>query len=215
MQGVRAVLWSTALSVLFLISLQAGSQEGTSAEAEVLLSSNPSEVILAYHEIPDMLENPDPTPRIRVYSSGRVVIFYPHYMKRAGTYETLLSQGELQRLLHSLAGIVDFDKEAAKAAKAKKRQNAEFVTYRSDLTLEQFDINFASYRSNPGAQKRAVKQSVKWRDLAADASDYPDVPGITELKNARAAMRSLMARNDLRKNGAGPVVKPLIDRGGE
>lgn len=50
-----------------------------------------------------LIKNPDPTPFVRVYPGGRVLIHYPAYMKKAGDYELQLDDAELQELLSSFA----------------------------------------------------------------------------------------------------------------
>jgi hypothetical protein len=50
-----------------------------------------------------MIANRDPTPFVRVFGDGRVVVHYPRYMKKAGDYTTTLSQEELEDLLRPFA----------------------------------------------------------------------------------------------------------------
>ena len=50
-----------------------------------------------------MIANPDPTPFVRVYGNGRVVVHYPDYMKKAGDYELELSEEEIESLLQSFS----------------------------------------------------------------------------------------------------------------
>ena len=50
-----------------------------------------------------MIANPDPTPFVRVYPGGRVVVHYPAYTKMAGDYSLHLEDEELQALLASFS----------------------------------------------------------------------------------------------------------------
>ncbi|MCH8148015.1 MAG: hypothetical protein IH987_08490 [Planctomycetes bacterium] len=50
-----------------------------------------------------MIANPDPTPFVRVYPGGRVMVHYPAYTKRAGDYSLQLNDEELQALLASFS----------------------------------------------------------------------------------------------------------------
>jgi hypothetical protein len=62
-----------------------------------------AEPLLALSYQGGFIKNPDPTPFVRVYPGGRVLIHYPAYMKRAGDYELQLSESEIEALLSSFA----------------------------------------------------------------------------------------------------------------
>ena len=70
------------------------------------------EPVIEYNLVHGMLAQPDPVPLLRVYGDGRVHVHFPAYMKRAGDYELLLNQVELDELLRQLDdnGIMSFDK---------------------------------------------------------------------------------------------------------
>ena len=81
-------------------------QSAPPLQPEFLLPANPDAVVISYSEIPDMLANPDLTPRIQVFADGRVMVHYSPYMKRAGDYQLFLNPGELRQLLLAVSGVV-------------------------------------------------------------------------------------------------------------
>ena len=164
---------------------------------------DPDALIISYSETPQMLGNPDLTPRIQVFGDGRVQIHYPHYMQRAGDYEVYLNPGEMRQLLLAMSGIFDFDSQAVKHARKAVKEHREtlegVVYYRSEDTLEQFEILLDAYRSDQAAKSEVINQQLKWNNIEADAVAYPELEELQKLKGARNSIRALLERDDLVK----------------
>lgn len=69
-------------------------------------TEGPDEPLLELRYEGGMIANPDPTPFVRVYPGGRVLVHYPAYTKRAGEYSLQLNERELQALLASFSNEV-------------------------------------------------------------------------------------------------------------
>lgn len=65
--------------------------------------AEPEDALLELSYEGGMIANPDPTPFVRVYTNGQVLVHYPAYMKRAGDYTLNLDDDELQALLVSFS----------------------------------------------------------------------------------------------------------------
>ncbi len=75
----------------------------TTAHAKASLSNEIP--ILEKTEVSSKLRNPDMTPNLRVYASGRVEVYRPVYMKDSGLFEGQLddqSLGEVREMIAAL-----------------------------------------------------------------------------------------------------------------
>lgn len=76
---------------------------GQGRQGELRPPTEPEEALLELSYQGGMIANPDPTPLVRVYPDGKVLVHYPAYMKRAGDYTLNLDNDELQELLVSFS----------------------------------------------------------------------------------------------------------------
>ena len=154
---------------------------------------------------PSMIANPDPTPFLRIYKSGRAVVHYPRYMKQSGDYELMLTEAELKALLDSLYdnGIMTIDIDALKSARSRQVASEPDVAsgpYAHNFATTVLELNVDSY-DPPGATKarlQNVSRKITWRDLERDARRHPDIPGIKQLQTAVAALLEIRKRPDLK-----------------
>ncbi|RLA49718.1 MAG: hypothetical protein DRR42_15085 [Gammaproteobacteria bacterium] len=213
----KGILKALVFFGLLLSGVKLFAQGTPPFEPQMLLPSDPDTVVIAYSEIPDMLANPDPTPMIRVFVDGEVLIHYPEYMKRAGDYQVFLNPGELRRLMIALSGVFDFNAATVRQAKRQAGQmqvpGLLVVSERSDKTLEQINIELDGYRGTAGAASRPVRQQIKWRDIEVDVGEYPEITGLAALGKARRTIRQLLERHDLLDLDSGKVIAPLQDSG--
>ncbi|NQZ96650.1 MAG: hypothetical protein HRU01_09080 [Myxococcales bacterium] len=218
------LLWVGASAAQAQIT-QAPIQVGQGGAATYELSADPRAVVLRMKEEIGALEQPDSGPSITVYASGRTVVQYPPYMKRAGTYEITLAPAEMRNMVESLLArrIVEFDasavrqrKRAAIAARRTASAAARAGTATKPELLEVFDattthieVQLARYRpaltgaqSGPAAAapvQRNVTRSISWYGLRADARHFPTIEEIQDLAEASRSLRALMERAGLSK----------------
>jgi hypothetical protein len=191
-----------AFAAIFIITSQALAKDTAADDQKVFAYSTDAEVvILSYSVTPEMLANPDLIPRIQVFGDGRVWVHYPHYMTKAGDYETWLNTGEMRQLLLAMSGVFDFDpkavKKSRKLVKEAREQQEGIVHYRSEDTLEEMDVSVDSFQTTPGASKRSINQKLSWKNITSDAKDYPELAELQKLKGARNGIRALLKRDDL------------------
>lgn len=183
-------------------------QENTDAPSGVKAliehSEDPSVLILKFDQKIDMIAEPKPTPLLRLYGDGKVLVHFPVYMKRAGNYEMQLSKQEVKSLLSSLEqkGVMKFDAAACKtlmrqAAQARLQEaiakgELETPIHASDDSLTVMEIHLVKYK--PAGVNMATSQNVtkkiSWHGLRNNAKQNPEV---SELKDLAAAQKELLA----------------------
>ena len=206
-RGVLIVVW-LFLAIVFAAPVMA-SEPDSYAKAQVEYSRDPGTVLISFREIFPEFADQDPTPLIRIYGDGRVVVFHPAYMKQAGQYEMMMSRNELEDLLLQLtpvlmnfdAGEVKRQKKAANQLLWNAATELEDLTlfYDSDAEISVFQLNIDAYRPN-GLQgqtiyMQALEQS--WRGLRYDAKDYLGLKSIQGLMQAEKALKAFTGRVEL------------------
>ena len=215
-------LRSAAFGVLALAAtLALGTACGPTEEPEPIVTEQPRGTF-TYQPPPDtpeqivepivelryeggLIKNPDPTPFVRVYPGGRVLIHYPAYMKKAGDYELQLSQEEIDELLSSFADrqVLTVENTALEtmAASVRTQQGpAEPIDDHGVKTVVQINANF-----QPGDTPDSGLMEVN-RSLEATGLPSPEVidvvadPGLRRLKDFSsgvAELEALARRSDL------------------
>lgn len=188
-----------------VISANATSNDGTYIE----YSDDPSALLISFREIFPEFANQDPTPLVRVYGDGRVVVFHPFYMKQAGRYEMTLSRDELDDLMLQLAPVMmEFDPKDVKRQKkaldelllaTASEQNPVTLFQDSDAEISVFRVNVDSYlpAGLTGQQVVAPDLERSWRGLRFDARDYIGIEPLQALMRAENTIRALTLRDEL------------------
>jgi len=199
------------LAFLTYFAAVASASAGQHPQAQVKHSSDPGTLVVSFREVLPEFAEQDPTPLVRIYGDGRLLVFHPAYMKQAGQYETYLSKSEVQALLKQFTPLMlDFNAKEIRRQKndadylmvtqAKSLQDVT-VYYESDSTVSNFHVNFESYRPN-GVQGSVIAGSavnVSWPGLDFDAEHYPGVKQIQGLKQMEKSLKALSVRPDLRR----------------
>jgi len=181
------------------------------AKASVEYSQNPATVLVSFREIYPEFADQDPTPLVSIYGDGRVVVFYPSYMKQAGRYEMLMAPDELKALLLQLTPVLlSFDtadvKNQKKAADDLLWNSAtewkdQVIFHDADAEISMFYLNIDAYQPG-GLQGQRISKPVlnqSWRGLRFDARDYPGLEPIQDLMQAEKTLRALTRRSELVK----------------
>jgi len=218
----RTALWIFACSVMVTATL---SLAQTGSAPSVIWDSDPDTLLVSYRDVWAELANQDPTPLIRIFGDGRVLVHYPVYTPKAGEYELRLGPQELESLLTSMAakGLATVDLQAAQGLKSSEEQllrsaardaarseellgvpvrdrTPELFMVADDSTTV-FELHLTGYRpaGNSLAASATVDRSLSWRGLGTDAERYPDIEPIQQLRAAELELRTLLERADLRR----------------
>lgn len=177
--------------------LLAGPWAVSTADGQTLFyKANGNEPVIFFTRLHHRVIDVQDHQEVSVYADGRVRVHTPGYMKNPGTFEYRLSGKAMQSLLGKLEarGLMAFDVEAARAARdsaaaARSAQTGERF-HVSDLTATQISLNFASFGKN-GAEGKAVRKEIVWKDLPADAMRFPSVDMLTNLAEAERLLLRL------------------------
>lgn len=195
-----ALSWSAQVK-----SASATANDGTYVE----YSDDPATLLISFREIFPEFADQDPTPLVRVYGDGRVVVFHPFYMKQAGQYEMTLSRAELEDLVLQLTpALANFDPKDVKQQKkasddlllaSASETNEVTVFVDSDAEISVFSVNVDAYlpAGTTGQLLVAPDLERSWRGLRFDARDYVGIEPIQRLMSAESAIRALTTRDEL------------------
>ena len=111
--GVVAIALLTAVCML-AVSLPGWAQPSGGFGPEFTLSRDDSVVVLEYTRDIDAIEEPDPTPFLRIFGDGTYVVHYPIYMKLAGNWQGRIALTELDALVNTAitSHLLEFDAAA-------------------------------------------------------------------------------------------------------
>jgi len=164
-----------AIGALTANSVFSGALE-ISPAATASYDESPSSIIIEY-EIGHNLVPTETTPRLRVFGDGRVEVFYPNYMKKAGRYSYQLDTAELQEVLDRLvsAGLASTTTQSYQDSVSELRSDAELI-HVSDPTTFSVKLNLLAGESgNQGEQVNVSANLVAselqvWRSRQSDDS---------------------------------------------
>ncbi|MDJ0656609.1 MAG: hypothetical protein QNJ40_20785 [Xanthomonadales bacterium] len=147
---IRKIWLSCALALLVLLPGGAGL-----AQEVPEFPRDDNYLLLEYSRYSLKLAERDPTPLLRIYGSGRAVIYHPAYTSRAGVYEINLDESELagiisrvvQAQLHE-ADSVGLVEAAEEAAISQEQQTGELF-YSSDQTISELQVFVSSGGKTP------------------------------------------------------------------
>lgn len=169
------------------------------------------ELIIHYQRDVLMLAGIDDGVSMRIYASGRVLVHYPVYMKRAGDYQMQLDDEELITLIQSLSmhGVLDFDEKKVKEKIRKKEKSRRMrgeVFVISDAVDTRVDITLDEYQEN-SASKKIIKfqKRFNWRNIEQDAQQHKDLIEITGVYKSIQYLKLMMKDNRLLKVGTGEM----------
>jgi len=206
----RLVLFATGLLFAMTWSARVESANATANDgAYVEYSDDPATLLISFREIFPEFAEQDPTPLVRIYGDGRVVVFHPAYMKQAGQYEMTLSRAELEDLVLQLTpALVNFDPKYVKQQKKAlddlllaSASGWDEITFfqESDAEISVFRVNVDAYLPAGTTAEQVIAPDLErsWRGLRFDARDYTGIEPIQALMRAEDTLRALISRDEL------------------
>ncbi|NNL95817.1 MAG: hypothetical protein HKO64_09370 [Xanthomonadales bacterium] len=165
--------------------------------------SDPEVPVISYSETPELLGNPDRTPRVQVFGDGLVWVHYPVYMKKAGDYQMQLNPVQLHKLLSEVSAIFDFDVEAVMEEQNRRLSQARaqggLQHFRSETTREDWEFNLSSFQDSPTSSGRPVNHKITWNNDYSTVDEHPALKEFADLVRAREAIQALLDSNNLKK----------------
>lgn len=205
--GLRDV--AAALPMLLMLGVGAVKAAPPSVRSQLAFEYHrgPEAVVVRYVQVLTEVRAAEPGPSLTVYGDRRVVVHYPDYMVRAGSYAAVLSEGEMNDLLSSLvsAGVPGFDAAAVEQQKRQARlerfERTGRISTVAGAEVTRIELHLESYRpAEPGAEmQRNVQATARWEGLQWDAERYPEIDALARLAAAERELRALMERDDLER----------------
>ena len=164
-----------------------------------------AEPVIHYQQNIQMLSGIDDRPSLKVFGSGRVVVHFPVYMKKAGDYEMQLDDEELVDLIQSLSsnGVMDFDKNKVKSnvQSYKNELRKKGVLYEvSDAVETVIDIRLDEFQKNNKTKNiKSFYKQFKWKNIEQDAARYKQDSDITDAHDSVSHLNRMMKDVRLRK----------------
>ncbi len=163
-------------------------------------------VLLRYTEKQNSLREVEGGASLHIYIDGYVVVYYPPYMRRAGTYGTHLPPSDMERLwaLLSQKHILELSRETLRQrldvkdpSQDELSRTPSTVANASTTLIEFYPNRYKSTDFGDGSRK-AMKE-ISWHGLKWDASKYPDIDEIQDLAVIQQELSAIMHRPDLQK----------------
>lgn len=203
-------LVTSFLFMLIFVSGQVLSSQETARSAISLINMNDDRpraehVVLGYTEKLDHLVETDGGVSLLLYTDRYVIVYYPAYMKRAGTYGMYLDETVMRHLWSLLTSEITlaFSEEAvlshiqvlnrAKAAAGAilSRSGDEATTVIEIFPNRYLPAGFGS--GDADEMKR-----VSWHGLKWDASQYPGIQELQVLVMIQQLLQEIMQHADLK-----------------
>lgn len=161
--------------------------------------------VIYYRQHIHMLSGVDDRPSLKVFGSGRVMVHYPAYMKKAGDYEMQLDVTELSALIRSLSsnGILDFDEKKVTDKiivhkKSSKRKGEYFEV--SDSVESVVDVRLDEYQKNAASiNLTGFRKHFKWKNIEHDATRFKGVSEVVRANQSITYLNALMKDSRLMK----------------
>ena len=207
LQTIVLVVFFSTIPILTHSQLKA---TATNSVANVSWDPNPETLLVSYRDIWGEFANPDPTPLIRIFGDGRVLVHYPAYTPKSGEYEMWLQVTELEDLLLSLLakGGATFVPSAVRHEKQLEELSLQEAILDAgempglfmvaDESTSVFEFHIQSYQAAGGLEAMSeITRTISWRGLGTDSRRYPQLASIQQLRNAELELRELLKHNDL------------------
>jgi len=157
------------------------------------------DIILGYTEKLNHLSEPEGGVSLLIYKDNYVIVYYPAYMKRAGTYGMYLDDAMMSRLWSLLTSVdtLAFDEEAIRRHiqalnRAKAEQSASLSRSGDGATtvIEVYPNRYQSVGFGSGDVDE-MKQ-IAWHGLKWDANAYPDIQELQNLAMIQQVLYEIM-----------------------
>lgn len=156
----------------------------------------------------------DFVPVLRIYGSGRVLVFSPEAVrKESGAFDLQLSREDLEQYLLQISeeGVLDFDEEGVKnqiagieeQRKLEAEQSGDRYTVAgsTDAVTIVIEISLKRYAppDSPGSGESPFRKRVAWNNLSHQAWWYPEADALAGLDRVWQNLYMLARHEDLKK----------------
>jgi hypothetical protein len=164
------------------------------------------DLLVSYQELLNSSGAADEGASIRIYQNGYTHIFYPKYMKQAGSYGVYLNDEALQKIWDLLisSNLLAFDEAFVRNEILRERKlrmeslsALSSVSDTSEIRLEVYPNRYQSIGFGSGDRNEFKK--IAWIGLSWDAKQFPQNDMLQSLKMFQAHLQSVMTQPDLKR----------------
>ncbi len=164
------------------------------------------DIVLGYTQKLDHLGESDGGVSLLLYSDRYVIVYYPSYMRRAGTYGMVLDESVMMQLWSLLTNdeTLSFNEGAVRRhiqalSRAKAEQFASLSRSGDNATtvIEIYPNRYLSAGFGDG-QADEIKQ-ISWHGLKWDAGEYPEVQEIQNLYQIHQMLHGIVKHKNLER----------------
>ncbi len=180
---------------LFVVLLFSPLSSGYAIEFE--FSHEPTDIIVEYHRYSLKFAKRDPHPRLRIYGSGAIDVYFPNYMQRAGLYRLEQSEAQINDIITSLLTLGTAEIDVASIAQQQEalqiqRESIGKLFYTSDATVTFIQLNLTAYRYSDNNNPQPLAKELVWDNLQSDALRFPSLRQLVNLAQAERLMMALV-----------------------
>ncbi len=197
-----AVLIFVFYAGLFAVGID-GMKPAT-ADRNNLYSSD--DLLVSYQELLNSSGQANEGTSIHIYQNGYIHIFYPEYMKQAGSYGAYLNDEVLQKTWNLLisSNLLAFDERLVRNEVLRERklrmESLSTLSSVSDTSQIRIEIYPNRYQSiGFGSGDRNELKKIAWTSLSWDAKSYPKNTMLQSLTMLQTHLQSIMAQHDLKR----------------
>jgi len=197
-------------------SVNATASESTKFE----FSRNSQNLILSFSETHGIMRGLDSKTTLKVYGNGLVKVHFPPYMKKAGNYQMMLDEKELDALLQSLADqkipeldINNIDSEKLTASEQASLNDGPDLFAVFDASVTTIEINLDRYTKLPDPQTSGntslvdssydivdLQKKISWEGLRIDSKRFPNIQPLQNLATAHKILLDMTVSDQLVRN---------------
>lgn len=164
------------------------------------------DIVMGYTQKLNHLGESEGGVSLLLYTDRYVVVYYPAYMRRAGTYGMVLDEPVMAQLWSLLThnNMLSFNEDAVRRhIQALSRAKAEAFSSLSrsgdnaTMVIEIYPNRYQSAGFGDG-QADEMKQ-ISWHGLKSDAGEYPDVQEIQNLYQIHQMLHDIVKHKNLER----------------
>ncbi len=167
---------------------------------------SPDDLLVSYQELLNSSGQADEGTSIHIYQNGYIHIFYPEYMKQAGSYGAFLNDEALQKTWNLLisSNLLAFDERLVRNEVLRERKlrmesmsTLSSVSDTSEIHLEVYPNRYQSIGFGSGDRDEFKK--IVWTALSWDAKNFPQIDMLQSLTMFQAHLLSVMTQPELKR----------------
>ena len=196
-----------AFSALVLAGLLGPISASGQSKARFDFPQERDHLLIEYGMHHDELAENDPTPWVRIYGDGTVLVHRPQYVRRAGSFRMQLDDVALDGLVATMVdlGVVELEAdrldESIRRADAARESKDGTRVHISDHSWSRFQIHLSLWDpQGTGLDTGPRSHEIRFADVEWQAGRWPGIPSLQGLAAVERSLRDLWSAPELVKD---------------